>query len=815
MLFGFGKLREEEFTMRRFLIIWIILVSAEGVHAQTGSIKGRVYDELTNEPIAFANVVIQDTDMGAVSNTDGQYSIERLEPGLYNVQASFVGYRVATIFEIEVFNNRPTDVDIALKASSTDLETFEVTTDVFERNTESPVSLQSIGANEIQRNPGGNRDISKALQVLPGVSSSLSFRNDIIIRGGAPSENRFYLDGIEVPVINHFATQGSSGGPVGIINVNFIEQVDFYSGAFPANRGNALSSVLNFTQRDGNSDRLKGNVTLGSSDLGITLDGPLGDKTSFIISARRSYLQFLFGALGLPFLPTYNDVQFKVKHKFNTKNELTVLGLGAFDTFELNESALDDADTEADRQEAAYTLANIPTNDQWNYTLGANYKHFGKSGFQNIIISRNHLKNTAEKYQDNDTSDPTKLVLDYESEEIENKFRFEHTQRTGQWRINAGLGLEDVTYLNRTINQIVVDDEVQQINSTSDLNFQKFAAFGQISRPLFEQRLLLSFGLRTDWNNYSNDMSNPLEQFSPRFSASYSLTPALTVSANVGRYYQLPPYTVLGYRNNEGQLVNADNGVEYIGSNHYVAGFQYVFKQNTKVSIEGFYKQYDQYPFSLRDSVNLANLGADFGVIGNEPVASIGEGRAYGVELLIQRKLYNGLFGIASITFVRSEFTDKNKAYVPSSWDNKFILSLTAGKKFGKNWEFGARMSVLGGSPYTPYDVETTADKDVWDVTRSGVPDYNQLNTERNPVSYQLDVRLDKKYFFENWSINFYLDIENVTNASFDLEPNIDVVKDANGTPVEDPNDSSKYLLTTIPNTAGILLPSIGIVVDF
>ena len=798
------------------LLLFFFSLLSTAIFGQKGVIQGRIFNDLSNEPIPFANVAIQGTAIGAVSDIDGKYRIEGIEPGLYNVQATYIGFLPKTIFEVEVFAKQPTDLNIPMTESSTELEVVEVTTEVFERKEESPISLQSIGTNEIQRNPGGNRDISRAIQVLPGVSSTVSFRNDIIIRGGAPNENRFFLDGIEVPVINHFATQGSSGGPVGIINVNFIQNVDFYSGAFPANRGNTLSSVLSFEQKEGNTERLKTNITLGSSDLGVTLDGPLGENTSYIFSVRRSYLQFLFGVLGLPFLPTYNDAQFKLKHRFNTKNEITFVGLGAFDQFELNPSAVDDAEDEDSRREAEYILGNIPENEQWNYTVGANYKHFSKNGFQNIVLSRSHLNNSAVKYENNDATDASNLILDYESEEIENKFRFEHTQRLNTWKFNVGANLEDVTYTNSTFNRVfTTNGGIQEVDFSSKINFQKFGLFGQVSRTVFEERLLLSFGLRTDWNNYSTEMSNPIDQLSPRFSLSYSILPELTFNANVGLYYQLPPYTVMGYRDNDGTLVNKENGVRYIQNQHAVAGFQYVFKSNTKVSVEGFFKQYNYYPFTLRDSINLANLGGDFGVIGNEPVVSIGEGRAYGVEFLVQRKLFKGLYGIAALTLVRSEFTDKNNDYVPSSWDNGYILSLTAGKKFKKNWEFGARLRVLGGTPYTPYDIETTATKEVWDITGQGVENWDLVNTERLDPAYQLDVRLDKKYFFDKWSLNVYLDIENITNFEAVLQPNIDVVRDDMGNPVEDPNDPSKYLVEEIPNTAGTILPTIGVVVEF
>lgn len=800
---------------RKGLLSVLAFLLALTVSAQKGVIKGRVFDDLTNEAIPFANVAIQNSEKGGVTDIDGNYTIENLQPGLYNVQTTYVGYEAKTVFEVPVVNQKPTTLNIALKATSTKLATVEVTSEVFERNVESPVSLQEIGSNEIQRNPGGNRDISKAIQVLPGVSSSLSFRNDIIIRGGAPNENRFYLDGIEVPNINHFATQGSSGGPVGIINVNFIKSVDFYSGAFPADRGNALSSVLEFTQKDGNDDRLLTNFTLGASDIGLTFDGPIGDKTTYIFSARRSYLQFLFGILGLPFLPTYNDTQFKVKHRFNEKNELTLIGLGAYDTFALNPDAIKDAKTEEDRKSAEYILNNIPVNNQWNYTIGANYKHFAKNGFQSFVLSRNELNNEATKYADNDDSDPSNLILKYQSAEIENKFRFEQTQRNGEWKLNGGVNFEDVTYTNSTYNNVVVGNAVQIVDFNSKINFQKFGLFAQASRSLFEKRLLLSLGIRSDWNNFAESMANPLDQLSPRLSLSYSITSQLSFNANIGRYHQLPPYTVLGFRDNNEELVNKDNGVKYIQADHFVAGFQYIFQKNTKASVEGFYKKYSDYPFTLRDSVNLANLGGDFGVIGNEPVKSIGRGRTYGLEFLIQRKLYNGIYGILAVTLVRSEFTDKNDAFVPSSWDNRFILSLTGGKKFDKNWELGARLAVLGGPPYTPYDFPTSSLKQVWNVRGSGVPNYNLLDTKRNPLTYQLDVRLDKKYFFDKWSLDLYVDIQNITNATFELEPFLDTVKNDNGQPVTDPNDASRYLLTTIPNTAGTLLPSVGIIVEF
>jgi len=601
------------------IILFIGLYSS--VYAQTGSIKGRVYNDINNESIPFANIILDSTQIGTTSDGDGQYLLENLKPGIYNLTCSFVGFKTAYIFEISVSSANVTDINIALSEEAALLDQVILRTNRIERSMESPLSKQTIGATEIYRNPGGNRDISRVIQILPGVATTVSFRNDILVRGGAPNENRFYLDGIEIPNINHFATQGSSGGPVGMINVNFIRDVDFYSGAFPANRGNALSSVMDFKQITGNREKLGGTFMIGSSDIGLTLNGPTGKNSSFILSARRSYLQFLFQALKLPFLPTYNDFQYKHFFEFSEKDQLTIVGLGAIDNFELNTDVNDGETDQETIDRNNYILGNLPVNEQWNYTIGANWKHFSKNSFQNVVLSRNHLNNSAIKYKDN-VEDPDELLLDYNSEEIENKLRFESTKRMNGWDWNIGAGFEHIKYTNSTFQKTVVNDEVTTIDFDSEFTMQKYSFFTHVSRAFYNERLSLSVGLRSDANSYSDEMSNFIDQLSPRFSASYQFTEKFSASFNLGRYYQLPAYTVMGYRDNDGNLVNKENGITYIQSDHIVGGVQYNPTRYSKISVEGFYKKYDNYPFLTNDSISLANLGGDFGVIGNEPAVS-------------------------------------------------------------------------------------------------------------------------------------------------------------------------------------------------
>ena len=504
------------------------------IFAQTGVIKGRVFNKVNNDPVPFANVVVDPGSKGTTSDENGKYMIKDLEPGLYTVMCSFIGFEKEIIYEVEVTSTKPTILDIGLTANATELKTVEIAASPFNKTEESPVSMKTIGSSEIYRNPGGNRDISKVIQILPGVATTVSFRNDLIVRGGAPNENRFYLDGIEVPNINHFATQGSSGGPVGMLNVNFIREVDFYSGAFPANRGNALSSVMDFKQIQGNDEKLAGSFMLGSSDAGLTLEGPIGKKSTFIASVRRSYLQFLFKALSLPFLPTYNDAQFKYDYQINEKNKLTLLGLGAIDDFELNTKVNDGLEDEETINRNTYILNNLPVNTQWNYTVGANWTHFSENSYQNFIVSRNHLSNNSIKYQNN-IEDPNLLLLDYTSEEIENKVRIENTYRKNGWKWNLGVGYENALYTNSTFNRGLVGNRVAIIDFNSNINLNKGAVFSQLSRKFVGNRLILSLGIRTDFNDYSDEMNNPLNQFSPRFSASYSLSEKWSINGNIGR----------------------------------------------------------------------------------------------------------------------------------------------------------------------------------------------------------------------------------------------------------------------------------------
>jgi len=800
--------------MRTIIPLFLLLMHSAALWA-SGVITGRVYNAKNNEPIEFATIAVMGSNLGTISDTDGTFRIENVEPGYVQLVVSYVGYEKYISEEFLVTNANNPNIEIPLRETNIAIEEVVVKSSPFRRSEESPVSLRRIGIAEIEKNPGGNRDISRVIQALPGVSSSPSFRNDVIVRGGGASENRFYLDGVEIPNLNHFATQGASGGPVGIINVDFLREVDFYSSAFPADRGDALSSVIDMKQIDGNREELKFRGAVGASDLALTFDGPINDNTTFIASFRRSYLQFLFSVLGLPFLPTYNDAQFKIKSKLTDKDEITILGIGAIDQFALN---LDANETASQR----YILSFIPVNEQWNYTIGGVYKHFADNGFHTLVLSRNHLKNIAYKHVDNDESKPK--IFDFESSEIENKIRYERDYLlNGSWKINAGAGFEQAKYLNSTVRQVFTDTLlVEEYDAT--LNTYNFGLFGQVSKSYFNDRLVTSFGLRADGSTYSDDMSNPLEQLSPRASLSYALTSEYYLNFNIGRYYQRPPYTSLGYKEN-GTFINRKNDITFIRSDHYVAGVEYRPTETSNLTVESFYKHYDNYPYSVKDSVPISSKGADFGTFGDEEVLSISQGRAYGLEFLFRSRNIFNTTTILSYTWVRSEFKEHNNQlaltnnYIPTAWDNRHILNLTATRSFNNGWDVGAKWRYVAGAPYTPVDLEKSRIIEAWDARGAPYLDYSRFNENRLDAFHQLDLRVDKSFFFTNWSLILYLDIQNVYNFSADEPEQYALPSIVNNAPPSENittiNGEEVYDLLKIENdTQGTIIPTIGIIVE-
>lgn len=785
-----------------FFLFLLGLLTAAGAQP-THKIKGTVIDKASRQPLEFINVLILGLGRGAVTDAEGHFNIQEVPPGIYRLQASAVGYKTVLTPEY-IVSTKDLTIQIETEENLTELEGVTVTASPFRRDLESPVGLRIIGLQEIEKSPGANRDISRIVQSYPGVAfSPAGYRNDLIVRGGSPSENRFYLDGVEIPNINHFSTQGASGGPVGIINADLIREVNFYTGAFPADKGNSLSSVLDFKLRDSDMERNSLKATLGASEVSLASNGHLGKKTSYLVSVRQSYLQFLFDMLGLPFLPTFTDAQFKLKTRFNTTNELTVLGLGGIDNMKLN--------TKLDGEKAEYILSYLPKIQQETFTLGAVYRHYAGAHVQSVVISHSYLNNRNTKYLNNDESSAENLSLKLRSVEQETKFRIENASTFGNWKVNLGANLDYSQYTNTTFQRVYIDGG-KTFDYHTYLGFWRWGLFGTISYATPDERFTTSLGVRTDANNFSSGMKGMSDQLSPRLSLSYRLTDGVYLSGNAGLYYQLPPYTGLGFKDNNGKLVN--KYLRYMRVSQESIGLSWRPRNTFELSIEGFYKKYDKIPFSIVDGIPLACKGNDYGVIGNEALSSTSQGRAYGAEILMKWLIAKKLNLSTSFTLFKSEYrNNKESEYIASAWDNRYIFNMSGTYNFPHNWSLGMKVSCIGGAPYTPYDIDKSSLVTAWNAQGRPYYDYGQYNTGRLPAFGQLDVRVDKTFYLKRCMLGFYIDLQNVTNSKFrqpDILMSTGVIENPSA-----PIAEQRYKMKYISQKSGTLMPTLGITFEY
>lgn len=783
-----------------FCNITISFLLAQPVH----QVKGTVIDKSSRQPLEFINVMIVGLNKGGVTNAEGKFSIGQVPPGIYRLQASAIGYKTVTTPEY-ILSTRDLHIQIEMEENQTELEGVTVTASPFRRDIESPVSLRIIGLQEIEKSPGANRDISRIVQSYPGVAfSPIGYRNDLIVRGGSPSENRFYLDGVEIPNINHFSTQGASGGPVGILNADLIREVNFYTGAFPTDKGNALSSVLDFKLCDGDMERNSLKATLGASEVSLASNGHLGKKTSYLVSVRQSYLQFLFDMLGLPFLPTFTDAQFKLKTRFDARNELTVLGLGGIDKMKLN--------TKADDEDNEYILSYLPKIQQETFTLGAVYRHYAGAHVQSVVASHSYLNNRNTKYQQNDESDPEHLMLRLRSTEQNTQLRLENSSSFRNWKVTVGTSLDYSQYSNTTF-QKVYTDRAQTFDYHTYLGIMRWGLFGTVNYTSIDERFTASLGLRADANNYSAAMKDLSDQLSPRLSLSYQLTEHWSLSGNAGLYYQLPPYTALGFKNNNGLYANK-YALRYMQVSQGSVGLNWRKGDTFEVSVEGFYKDYDKIPLSVADGIPLTCKGNDYGVIGNELLTSTAQGRSYGAELLLKWLVAKKLNLASSFTLFKSEYrTDKESEYIASAWDNRFIFNLRGTYNLPRHWSVGMKVSCIGGAPYTPYDADKSSLVTAWNAQGKPYYDYTRYNEERLPAFTQVDIRIDKTFYLKRCMLGFYIDLQNIAGSKLkqaDVLMSTGVIKNPDA-----PIAEQRYVMKSLKQESGTLLPTLGITFEY
>ena len=753
-----------------FLLLLSVAVLAQSAAAQRfGKITGQVYDAVTREALIGANIQIVGSTLGAITGVNGAFTIDRVPEGAVTLRVSLIGYKPVIEPELMLSSIKPLEIRIAL--NQTVLQGAEVTIrpNYFEAITDKPLSVQTQTYAEIRRLPGGLEDVVRAISILPGVAQAQNGRNDLIVRGGAPSENLYVIDDIESPNINHFGTQGATGGPLSFVNLDYVANTTFSTGGFGVRYGDRLSSVTNIELRQGRNDRWGGKATISASQFGLNLEGPLSRQGTLVFSARRSYLDFIFKAAGFAFVPEYWDFLVKSEYKLGPNDQLSLTAL----------SAIDDVRLFNDTAEKRYDNSRVIKSDQYQAIAGLTWRHLFSSGYSTVTLSNNIYR------YDLVQSDTSQTPI------------FVNNSRERETLLTANLVWKPARRTEVTLGgqarAVLFDSEVKlpafttpfgqtlDVDALVDTTALKGAAWLQWVQK--SGPFTFTAGGRMDYFNLIKEGT----VFSPRLSLEYAWGSLTKLSASAGRYHQAPAYIWL--------VANpANRNLKHIQVDQYILGAQQILKDDVKLNLEGYYKKYGRYPAStLQPWLVMANTGAGFGgaeegfaSFGLDPLVSEGSGWARGIELFLQKRMARvPHYALLSISYNESKFRGLDGVLRPSSFDQRWIVNFGGGYVPNSRWEFSAKFRLATGRPWTPYNS---------DYSKSG----SLFNTARIDVNHSLDVRVDRRWSLGSIYLITYIDIQNIYNRPFSDVPRWNAWK-------QELDDTSSI---------GIL-PSIGISAEF
>ena len=704
-----------------------------------GKIKGKVIDAETKTPLIGTNVLIVDTELGASTDSDGSFTILNVPIGSYTMQFSYIGYKTVSKTDIIVKSKRITFVEAELKISAIEMDQLVFTAGYFSQTEDQPTSAINFSSEEIRRAPGSAGDVSRIISGLPSIAKVNDQTNSLIVRGGSPVENAFFIDNIEIPNINHYPTQGSSGGPIGLLNVDFIKDVNFYTGGFSAAYGDKLSSIMDLTFREGNREEMDGQLDFNFAGFGAIGEGPISNgRGSWFFSARRSFLDLLVNAIGTGVAPEYSDFQGKLVYDINPNNKIMVLGILGIDYIGFDKKQAEDD-------------GNIiyGDSDAMESSVGINWRSlWSKNGYSNTSIS--HIS-TRHKLDYLETRTENELIKNNSTEQSiqlrnVNYYRFNESNR-------VEFGFDAKHIINEYKNFIAeytdaLGNTTPEYNIDDKITGQKYSAFTSYIWTPF-RKLTATTGVRFDYFSYNEN-----SHISPRFSFSYRITERTSINGSTGIFYQNLPLIILSQKE---ENKNLKEPVAY----HYVLGINHLLSENTRLTLEVYNKEYDNFPLDPTQPplFVLDELFYRYGFFFNHE-SLVDNGKAYsrGVELMLQKKLAKDFYGLISGSYFRTRYQGYDGVWKDRVFDNRYLFSVEGGYKPSNKWEFSLRWIYAGGAPYTPFDIVAS------ESIKRAVFDQNKINESRYSAYHSLNIRFDRRFYFSRSNLIFYFSVWNAYN---------------------------------------------------
>jgi outer membrane receptor for ferrienterochelin and colicin len=696
-----------------------------------GTLKGRIFDYETQEFLAGVSVTIKDTDWNVRSDSEGTYVFPEIPVGYYVLAFELEGYYTDTRTDVIIRPDRITFLNVQMLKARSITEEVRVTADYFPKTPDKPGSKMQFNAEELRRDAGSAGDVSRALYDVPGIAKADEEANDLIVRGGSPVENGFFVDNIFIPNINHFPQWGASGGNINMLNMHFIERLDIYTGGFDASFGNRLSSIIDIGYREGNRDSLNGQVNLSIIGLGAQAEGPLPNKKgSFMVSGYRSYLDIISGFLDTGNPSDYYDIQGKIVYDINDSNRLSFLTINGYS------ETKEEPEHERESGIGDYSWERFRTS-----TFGLNWRHiWGGRGFSDISLSYSFMKGNDDGWS---VSDDTPVYsFSYRDEWITLR-NVSQIHLGSSHQLKFGGEAQNIRFHSQNLD----DDSPKRLNGTYGSAFLTYLVY-----PF--ENFSLSSGLRLDYFPLSERF-----HLSPRLSFSWALTKRFSINGAFGMFHQQMPLFLLNQHAENIRL----NEMQAL---HLVLGFEYLLTPDTQATLEIYDKQYDHFPMSSLAPYFflIDDISGDDAMFGNWG-RLVDEGRAYarGIEFTIQKKLAKNLYGLVSLTYYRAKYRDLMGVWHNRLYDNRFIVCLSGGYKPSKNWEFNVRWIWMGGKVFTPVDEEKSIEYGwpwVWvdDIMTGYLNDYQNLS-----------VRAERRFYFKRTSLIIYAGAWNIFDHQNEL----------------------------------------------
>ncbi|MCK4979580.1 MAG: TonB-dependent receptor [Candidatus Delongbacteria bacterium] len=749
-----------------------------------GILKGIVTDSSTKHPLESVNVIIVGTTLGAETDENGEYIISHIPVGTNQVKYQMIGYKPVTKNGVIIKVNKAVTKNVSLVETDIEMDEIVVSLGFFEEVNLSTVSSRKLDYEEISAQAGGFGDVQRVVQTLPSVVSQSDQDNEVIVRGGNPGENLFVFDGIEVDNINHYSNQQNGGGPISSFHNALLAEIDFSAGGFSAKYGEKCSSIMDLTLKKG-ADEFQGKVSMHMNGLAAEVEGPITDKSTYIFSFNKSYLDLMAGSLGLTAIPRYWSAQGKVSYDINEKNVLLFNTLFGAENIKFEEE-----DGFSRGAQNAYNEGHKIISGISLQTL------FGQSGFMKNIVYGSRIYFNTDVKDDEDNAvyyqDDYENMIALKNEtllKMTDKIDLDFGFQTKYFNLDYNsTAFKDTSYYwspsldpdSSLVREYDVRDSIREIKgewkNDSNEDLYKIGGYAEFNIPF--SSFSLKVGGRADYLSVNTETT-----FSPRVSLSYNIDP-VTFKIAGGRYFQVPPLS-----NFFNQFTDSDKELSSYFNDQVIFGVDFLPVDDIKVTSEVFYKGYQKTPmfvesFSIQDGIPVRHIGYE----------NIGEGYAYGIELFIQKKLtdiYNYTISYSYSKSYKYLLDDENKIdkdkKVASDWDFGQVFTLNIGAKYKmtkydwylENWQgkwysylFGIigdetsvniRSRYIGGRPYT--EKKYLPNEHRWVEASDSWEDENGM---RYPFYIRSDIKFEGRYFFDKINLVVFFEVANVEQVFMD-----------------------------------------------